>query len=57
MSRDCDGYIKPPTKYDRFSDWCLRHEEVFGFVRTVCAVIGTVAVTILLILQLTENLK
>jgi len=48
MSRDCGGFDRPLTKYQRFSDWCCEHEEVLGFIRTVCAVIGTITVIIIL---------
>ncbi len=48
MSVDCGGYDRPPTKYQEFSDWCCEHEEVLAFIRTVCAVIGTAAVIVIL---------
>lgn len=49
MSVDCGGYDRPLTRYQRFSDWCCEHEEVLGFIRTVCAVIGTTVVIIILL--------
>ncbi len=48
MSRDFE-HAERLSMYDRFSDWCMRHEEVFGFIRTVCALIGTVAVIMILL--------
>ena len=47
LSRE-DSYYDPLSRYQRFSDWCCEHEEVFAFTRTVCAVIGTIAVIIIL---------
>jgi len=31
-----------------FSEWCLYHRGVFSFIRSVCAVIGTTALIIIL---------
>lgn len=45
MSRDYHEHAEPLT----FSEWCCQHEEVFGFIRTVCALIGTVVVIIILL--------
>lgn len=48
MSVDCGGYDRPLSRYERFQDWCSEHEEVIAFIRTVCAVIGTISVLIIL---------
>lgn len=49
MSRDCGGYDRPLSRCQRFSDWCCEHEEVFGFIRTVCALLSALAVIIILL--------
>lgn len=42
-----------PWKPDNLEDWCLHHEELLAFIRTVAAVISTVAVLIILFKSLT----